>query len=131
MTAIPTLADTLAARKVVARHHPRTGLYRSAPLSRRFDCDFYVKYETHAPIRSFKARGALYRLSRLTPDEAARGVVTASTGNHGQGIAFAGGRLGISSVVVIPEGTPRVKVEAMRDLGADLRVIGADLTASH
>ncbi len=128
MPAIPTLAETLTARQVVARHHPRTPLYPSPTLSRRYGCAVLVKYENHAPIRSFKARGALYCLSQLGSDARARGVVAASTGNHGQGMAYAGARLGIPATVVAPLTAAQVKITAMRDFGADLRLIGHDLS---
>lgn len=127
LSSIPTLADTLAARQIVARHHPRTPLYHSASLSRRFGSEVYVKYENHAPIRSFKARGALACLAGLSAEERRRGVVTASTGNHGQGVAYAGGRLGVTATVCAPETAAEVKINAMRDLGADLRLVGKDL----
>ncbi len=125
--AIPTLHDTLRARQVVARYHPRTPLYASPRLSRRYGCQVLVKYENHAPIRSFKARGALVSLTGLEGASRARGVVSASTGNHGQGLAYAGGKLGIPVTIVAPTTAAQVKVAAMRDLGADLRLEGADL----
>ncbi|MCW5851684.1 MAG: threonine/serine dehydratase [Anaerolineae bacterium] len=124
---LPTLGDTVAARQIVARYHPRTPLYPSASLSRRYGCQVWVKYENHAPIRSFKARGALVSLSGLEGANRTRGVVSASTGNHGQGLAYAGGKLGIPVTIVAPTTTAQIKVAAMRDLGADLRLEGTDL----
>jgi branched-chain amino acid transport system ATP-binding protein len=79
-----------------------------------------VKYENHGPIRSFKARGALYRLSLLDEAERRRGVVTASTGNHGQGIAYAGQLLGVPTVIAVPEGSPPLKTDNIRFLGGDV-----------
>jgi threonine dehydratase len=127
---VPTPAQLLEARAVVARHHPRTPLHRSARLSQESGCSVHVKHENHGPIRSFKARGALYRVSLLSPDERAAGVVTASTGNHGQGIAYASAREGVASTVVAPEGAPSIKLDAMLLLGATVRVDGADLAES-
>src|SRR5436853_1951167 len=124
---LPTIADLLDARNVVRRYHPRTPLYLSPALSNGAGCEIYIKYENHSPVRSFKSRGALYGLSRLLPEERAAGVVTASTGNHGQAVAYAGGVLGIRSTVVVPPGTSSIKCEAIRSFGGDLRFSGRDL----
>ncbi|MGE0005634.1 MAG: threonine/serine dehydratase [Parvibaculaceae bacterium] len=127
----PTTTDLLAARAFMARHYPPTPLEHNWALSRDHGLDVHVKLENLGPIRSFKARGALYRLSRLEGDERARGVVTASTGNHGQGVALAGRRLAIPAVVVVPEGTPRLKSDNIARLGAELRVAGRDLAEAE
>jgi len=124
-----TIADVYRARQIVGRELPPTPLLRSRQLGERAGCDVYVKYENLSPIRSFKARGALYCLSRLGLDEA--GVVSASTGNHGQGIAFAARRFGRRAVVVVAEGANPQKMAAIRDLGADLRVHGRDLAEAN
>src|SRR5216683_1963854 len=123
----PTPTDLLAARAFIAARYPRTPLYRAPFLSREHGGDLWVKHENHGPIRSFKARGALYRLSLLDGEERRRGVVTASTGNHGQGIAYAGGLLGVPTVIVVPEGSPRIKTDNIQFLGGDLRVVGRTL----
>jgi threonine dehydratase len=128
----PTPTDLLAARAFIAAHYPRTPLYRAPFLAREHGGDLWVKYENHGPIRSFKARGALYRLSLLGAAERQRGVVTASTGNHGQGIAYAGGLLGVPTVIAVPEGSPRIKTDNIQFLGGDLRVVGRLLSdAEH
>ena len=124
MEGLPTVADLLEARKVVARYHPRTPLYFSATLSRHSGSEIYVKYENHSPIRSFKARGALYGLWRLSPKQRDVGIVTASTGNHGQGIAYAGQILDLPTTIVVPHSTPEMKCEAIRSFGGELRVFG-------
>jgi threonine dehydratase len=121
LTGIPTIADVLEARKIVAQYLPPTPLHCSESLSRAHNCRVYVKYENHSFIRSFKARGAFYSLSRLTEEERRAGVVTASTGNHGQGMAYAGRTLGIPVTVVLPANTPRLKADAIRSFGADVR----------
>jgi threonine dehydratase len=118
----PTPADLLAARGLVASMHPRTPLRRL----RRGD-DIYVKCEDETEIRSFKGRGALWRLASLKESGSGRGVITASTGNHGQGIAYAAAHFGTRSVVVVPEGASELKMNRIRDLGAELRVMGADI----
>ena len=128
----PTPTDLLAARAFVAAHYPRTPLYRAPFLSREHGGELWVKYENQGPIRSFKARGALYRLSLLDAAERKRGVVTASTGNHGQGIAFAGGLLDVPTVIVVPADSPRIKTDNIQFLGGELRVAGHSLSdAEH
>ena len=123
-----SLVDVYRARQVVGRYLPATPLLHSSGLSRRLGCDVYVKYENLSPIRSFKARGAIYCLSRLTADRA--GVVCASTGNHGQGIALAARLFDRRAVVVVPRGTIEKKLAAIRGFGADLRIAGRDLAES-
>lgn len=127
----PTVADLLKARRFMERHYLRTPLYLVAALSREYGLEAYVKFENHGPVRSFKARGALYRLSLLSEDERVRGVITASTGNHGQGIALAGSRLSVPTVIVVPEGTPRLKSDNIQLLGAELRIFGHDLAEAE
>jgi threonine dehydratase len=123
---LPTMADLLEARGLVNRYLPRTPLYFSHGLSRLCGCEVYVKYENYSPIRSFKARGALYSLWRLTADQRRAGVITESTGNHGQGIAYAGSIFGIPSTIVVPSVTPELKRQAIRSFGGDLCVFGDD-----
>jgi threonine dehydratase len=128
MTAV-SLADVEAAQGALAPHLPPTPLLRSPLLSERLGCDLWIKYEDCTPIRSFKARGGIYRLLTLPEDYA--GVATASTGNHGQGIALGARIAGKRAAVVVPEGANPAKVDAIRRLGADLRVDGVDLAASN
>ncbi len=120
-----TLADVYRARQVVRRYLAPTPLLHSPRLSRHLGCEVYVKYENLSPIRSFKARGAIYCISRLAADK--DGVICASTGNHGQGIALAAGLFGRRAVVIVPRTTPEQKMTAIRHFGADLRVMGEDL----
>src|SRR5688500_865056 len=128
MTSV-SLLDVYRARRALAPHLAVTPLLRSQPLSERLGCELWVKYEDCTPIRSFKARGGIYRL--LTLPEQYQGVATASTGNHGQGIALGARIANQRAVVVVPEGANPAKVAAIRALGADLRVIGVDLDASN
>lgn len=121
------MTDLLKARRFMEHHYLRTPLDPVAALSREYGLEAYVKFENHGPVRSFKTRGALYRLSLLSEEERRRGVITASTGNHGQGIALAGNRLSVPTVIVVPEGTPRLKSDNIQLLGAELRIAGHDL----
>ncbi|MBM3263586.1 MAG: threonine/serine dehydratase [candidate division Zixibacteria bacterium] len=115
----PNLIDLLKARQVIAKYLAPTPQYRSPGLSERLGMDLYVKYENMQPIRSFKIRGALYSLSLLDAHQRAVGVVTASTGNHGQGIAYAATAMGIAARVIVPHGTPAVKRDAIRHFGVE------------
>ncbi|MDB5074686.1 MAG: threonine ammonia-lyase, biosynthetic [Chloroflexi bacterium] len=119
------VASVYAARTVVRRYLAPTPLFHSPRLSSKLGCEVHVKCENLSPIRSFKARGAIYCLSRLAKDRG--GVVCASTGNHGQGMAFAARQFGRRAVVIVPESTTEQKIAAMRYFGADLRIAGRNL----
>jgi len=123
------MLDVYRAKRAIAPHLPPTPLLRSRVLSEQLECDLWIKHENCTPIRSFKARGGIYRL--LTPPEDCAGVATASTGNHGQGIALGARVANRRAVVVVPEGANPVKVAAIRDLGADLRITGPDLASAN
>jgi threonine dehydratase len=124
---LPNQIELTAARVVVGEHHPHTPLYRLENDDWGGIGEIYVKYENHGPVRSFKARGALFSVWRLSADERTRGVVTASTGNHGRGIAYAGAAFGIPVTVVVPDSAPVVKTRPIERLGADLRVVEGNL----
>lgn len=119
-----TLADVEAARPLVSASVLRTPTLRAPRLSALTGADVYVKYENLQTTASFKERGALVKLARLTPDEARRGVVAMSAGNHAQAVAHHGTRLGISTVIVMPETTPQVKVAATEAFGAEVVLFG-------
>jgi threonine dehydratase len=127
MHEIPDARALDDARAIVARDHPRTPLFPCHALSRDGGPRVFVKYENHSEIRSFKGRGALGALARLSNEERARGVVVASTGNHGQAVPWAGRALGVSSVVVVPASTPQVKRNAIISNGGHLIEIDGDL----
>jgi len=123
---MPTLDDVRAARERIAPHLPPTPLLAHGALSELVGTEILVKHENHLPTGAFKVRGGVNLVSRLGEDERRSGVVTASTGNHGQSIAFAGGRFGVRAVVCVPEGANPVKLAAMKRLGAELVVHGRD-----
>src|SRR5512134_116917 len=120
-----TLADVLAARRIVYRTLPRTPLLRHALLNAETRLDLYVKHENHNPTSAFKVRGGLNLIGRLSADER-RGVVTATTGNHGQSIALACQREGVPCTIVVPEGNNPEKNAAMRAYGATVVEVGRD-----
>ena len=102
----------------------------SPALSKALGCDVVVKLENLQATGSFKERGAYARLAALTGAERARGVIAASAGNHAQGVARHAGAMGIRATIVMPEGTPMVKVHQTRALGAEVGITGADFDAA-
>jgi threonine dehydratase len=115
--------DVHAAAQRLAPHGRPTPLVRAMLLSRELDCDLWVKNETVSPIASFKWRGALNDILR----EPATAVVTSSTGNHGQGVAWAARVAGIAAHIFLPLGANPVKRAKIELLGATIHDIGSDL----
>jgi threonine dehydratase len=120
------LDDVQAARERLRDQVYFSPCPRSEMLSKLTGQQVYLKLENLQMTGSFKERGALNRLSLLTKDEAARGVVAASAGNHAQGVAYHSTRLGIRSIIVMPLATPLVKVTATREFGAEVVLHGAN-----
>ncbi|MDX1624095.1 MAG: threonine/serine dehydratase [Gemmatimonadota bacterium] len=116
-----------AARETVAGRVRRTPLMRSASLGEELGFDLAFKVEAFQRTGSFKVRGVANRLAGLAPEERARGVVTLSAGNHAQALAWAASAEGIASVVVMPEGAVRGKVEATRAYGGEVVLTGNGL----
>ena len=123
---VPTLSDVLSARRQIAPYLRPTPLYAYPALSELVGAEVWVKHENHQPIGAFKVRGGVNLVSRLDDAERRRGVVTASTGNHGQSISFAGRLFGVRAVVCVPEGANPVKLASMRALGGELVEHGRD-----
>ena len=125
--AMPTLADIQRARELISGTVVHTPLVPALAVRDRVPGPLFLKLENLQRTGSFKDRGALNRLLALSAEERARGVVTASAGNHAQAVAYHGARLGISVQVVMPEHTPLIKVSNTRRFGADVRFHGATL----
>ncbi|GAA1958355.1 threonine ammonia-lyase [Microbacterium deminutum] len=123
--AAPTLADFEDAAAALDGVITRTPVDGSQHLSDLLGVPVHLKLENLQRTGSFKIRGATYRLSRLTADERARGVVAASAGNHAQGVALAANELGISATIFMPLGVPVPKLLATRGYGADVVLEGA------
>ncbi len=123
---VPDLADVLAARQRIAPYLSPTPLYRYPALDAMAGTQVWVKHENHQPVGAFKVRGGVNLISQLDEDERRRGVITASTGNHGQSVAYAADLFGVRSVVCMPEQANPVKVESMRALGAEVVFWGRD-----
>ncbi|MFT4700597.1 MAG: threonine dehydratase [Yoonia sp.] len=101
-----------------------TPLVRATPLSHHLGIDLYLKLENLQHTNAFKARGALAKLLTLSGDAKAAGVIACSAGNHAQGLAYHATRLGIPSIIVMPEGTPFNKVKRTKDFGAEVVIHG-------
>lgn len=119
------LRDLYGARRRIAGMVRRTGLVHSPALSARCEAQVYLKLETQQVTGAFKVRGAANRLLQMGPEERARGVVTVSTGNHGRAVAYVAQALGTRAVVCVPALVLPHKVQAMRALGAEVRIVGA------
>jgi threonine dehydratase len=123
----PTFEDVVAAREFIAPYLPKTPLIRVRSLSDLLDCDYYAKLENLQPVGAFKVRGGVNLVGTANDDERRKGLVSASTGNHGQSIAY-GGRLFSSRVIIYApaENVNESKMQAIRDLGAEVRYHGRD-----
>ena len=119
--------DVRAAARTIEGAVEETRCERSDTLSKLLGADIWLKFENLQYTASFKERGALNRLSALTPDERRRGVIAMSAGNHAQGVAYHASRLGIPATIVMPEATPTVKVENTRGHGARVILKGVTL----
>jgi threonine dehydratase len=129
MTSLSALDDAAA---LVHRNVPATPQYCWPLLSRRIGAELWVKHENHTPIGAFKIRGGLVYLDdvrRAWPD--LRGIVTATRGNHGQSVALAAQRFGLSATAVVPHGNSREKNRAMAAFGAHLVEAGHDFQAAY
>lgn len=118
--------DVVIAQQRLANHLIRTPLIHSVPLSRQTGADVWLKCECFAEVGSFKARGALNCILHLTPSQRSQGVICASTGNHGAAMAWAATTVDASCLVVVPHGTPDIKMRNMQNAGAMVVVDGAD-----
>ena len=116
----PTLQDVIAAKKRIEPYIWRTPLHHYLGLDKFLDAEVWVKHENHQVQGAFKVRGGINLISQMSDEEKARGVITASSGNHGQSIAYAASLFGAKCVVCVPEGANPGKVESMENLGAQV-----------
>ena len=116
----PTIRDVYRARQTISPFFQRTPLHYSLGLSELLEAEVYLKHEEYLPLGAFKSRGGINLLSNLNDEEKQRGLITSSTGNHGQSIASAGREFGVRVLIGLPENANPVKVAAMQALGAEL-----------
>lgn len=122
-----TLAELHAAASIVHGAMPPTPQHAWPLLGRRLGCDVIVKHENHTPTGAFKVRGGLIYLDRLKRERpSVRGIISATRGNHGQSLAFAGRRHGVPVTILVPRGNSAEKNAAMKGFGAELIEHGAD-----
>ena len=122
----PTISDVINARPRVYAVMQRSPMLRHPLLDEWLGCEAWVKHENHNPTGAFKIRGGLNLLAHLSPDEHRRGVISASTGNHGQSIAFASRMHGVRCRILVPRGNNPDKNAAMRAYGAEVIEHGRD-----
>ena len=123
---VPSLADVHAARERISPHLAPTPFSAHPALSELVGAEVWVKHENRNPTGAFKVRGGLNLVAQLTDDERERGLITASTGNHGQSIAYAARTFGVRATICVPENANPFKVASMRDLGAEIVFHGRD-----
>ncbi|MEX0799640.1 MAG: pyridoxal-phosphate dependent enzyme [Dehalococcoidia bacterium] len=121
---LPGLADVYAAKHAIEPYLKRTPLLHNPYLSDMLGCEAYLKLENLQPIGVFKVRGGVNLAVSLSAQDRKRGIVAASTGNHGQSIAYAARLTGARCIIAVPEGANPLKVEAMRSLGAEVAAHG-------
>lgn len=128
---LPTLTDVYRARAEIRQYLKPTPAIESAALSERMGCRVIVKCENLQPIGAFKVRGGVYLLSQMSETQRRAGIVAASTGNHGQSIAYAARLFGATATIFVPENPNPMKVAAMKRLGAEVIATGPDFDTAH
>lgn len=127
----PVFTDILDAKRVIDRYLQPTPLHHYPRLSTELGFDVFIKHENHQPVGAFKVRGGINLISRLSAEEKNAGVISASTGNHGQSVAYASRLFGVKAIIAVPEDANPDKVAAMRSLGAKVEVHGKDFDESR
>lgn len=123
---VPTLADVFRARQVIRPYLDPSPMIRSEAMSELLGCDVVLKCESLLPTGAFKVRGGINYMSQLTLEERQRGVIAASTGNHGQSVAHAARLFGVNASIFVPQQANPLKVAAMNRLGAQVIASGDD-----
>jgi threonine dehydratase len=122
---VPTLQGVYEARRVIAGYLKPTPLLYSRRLSKLLGFELYLKLENLQPTRAFKVRGGINYMSHVKRDAAGKVVIAASTGNHAQSIAYAGSEFGTQVKIVMPNGVPQLKIDAIKELGAQITFHGS------
>ena len=126
MTEVVSLRNVYEAREVLEQYLTKTPIISSSTLSKKLNCNAYVKCENTLPTGAFKVRGGVNLISRLSDLERRHGVIAASTGNHAQSVAYAASLFGVKAVIGMPEGANHDKVKATRAYGAKVELHGKD-----
>ena len=117
---IPKFQDVLMARRQIAPYLRRTPMHSYPAIDELIGAHVFIKHENHQPVCNFKVRGGVNLISQLSDEERTSGVIAASTGNHGQSVAYAARLFGIKARVVVPEAANPGKVAAMQGMGAEV-----------
>src|SRR5213079_2326476 len=121
---IPKLQDILLAQKRIRPYLARTPLHSYPAINELVGTTLFIKHENYQPVGAFKVRGGINLISQMGPDERQRGVIAASTGNHGQSVAYAARLFGVKAIIVVPEKANPGKVAAMQGMGAEVIFYG-------
>src|SRR2546429_5765649 len=121
----PKLKNILQAQKRTRPYPARTPLHSSPAMNELVGTTLFIKHENYQPVGAFKVRGGINLISQLSPEERERGVIAASTGNHGQSVAYAARLFGVKAIIVVPEKANPGKVAAMEGMGAQVIKHGA------
>ena len=127
---IPTFQDVLHARRQIRPYLKRTPTYSYPGINALIGTDVYIKHENYQPVGAFKVRGGINLVSQLSLEEREKGVIAASTGNHGQSVAYAARLFGVKAMIVVPENANPGKVAAMQGMGAEVVFHGANYDQS-
>ncbi len=121
----PNFQDVLLAQRQIRPYLSRTPLHSYPAINTLLGTEAYIKHENYQPVGAFKVRGGINLISRLSPQEREHGVIAASTGNHGQSVAYAAQLFGVKARIVVPEAANPGKVAAMQGMGAEVIFHGA------
>jgi threonine dehydratase len=127
---IPKLQDILQAQKRIRPYLARTPLHSYPAINELVGTTLFIKHENYQPVGAFKVRGGINLISQLSQEERERGVIAASTGNHGQSVAYAARLFGVRAMIVVPENANPGKVAAMQGMGAEVIFHGANYDQS-
>jgi threonine dehydratase len=128
---IPDFRDVLLAQRRIRPYLPRTPMHSYPALNALVGTEIYVKHENYQPVGAFKVRGGINLISQLSAEERKRGVIAASTGNHGQSVAYAARQFGVTARIVVPERANPGKVAAMQGMGAEVLFFGVNFDAAR
>jgi threonine dehydratase len=128
---IPDFRDVLLAQRQIRPYLSRTPMHSYPALNALVGTEIYVKHENYQPVGAFKVRGGINLISQLSAEERGPGVIAASTGNHGQSVAYAARQFGVTARIVVPERANPGKVAAMQGMGAEVQFFGANFDAAR
>ena len=121
---VPDFHDVLLARRQIRPYLLRTPMHSYPAIDELVGAQVFIKHENHQPVGAFKVRGGVNLISQLSEEERARGVIAASTGNHGQSVSYAARLFGVKARIVVPEAANQGKVAAMRGMGSEVVLHG-------